>query len=75
MTVLETGASPPFQTETLPPSRILILGGDPPDGPRHIWWNFVSSSRERIEDAKRDWRENRFPVVPGDESERAKRPS
>ena len=37
--------------------------------PRHIWWNFVSSSQERIERAKRDWREGRFPKVPGDEAE------
>ena len=36
------------------------------DGPRHIFWNFVSSSKERIERAKGEWRERRFPVVPGD---------
>jgi hypothetical protein len=47
-------------------ARILLLGGEPPDGPRHIWWNFVSSSRERIEQAKTDWKAQRFPVVPGD---------
>jgi hypothetical protein len=34
-----------------------------------VWWNFVSSSRERIERAKDDWREMRFPRVPGDEIE------
>jgi hypothetical protein len=39
------------------------------DGPRHIWWNFVSSSRERIEQAKEDWAQQRFSVVPGDEVE------
>jgi redox-sensitive bicupin YhaK (pirin superfamily) len=50
-------------------TRLVMLGGDPLDGPRHIYWNFVSSSRERIEQAKRDWREGRFPKVPGDEVE------
>jgi redox-sensitive bicupin YhaK (pirin superfamily) len=50
-------------------TRLVVLGGDPLDGPRHIYWNFVSSSRERIEEAKRAWREGRFPKVPGDEIE------
>ena len=36
------------------------------DGPRYIYWNFVSSSKERIEDAKADWRNGRFPMVPGE---------
>ena len=44
----------------------MLLGGAPLDGPRHIWWNFVSSSRERIEQAKGDWRERRFAPVTGD---------
>ena len=51
----------------LSPARVLLLGGEPMDGPRHIWWNFVSSSQERIEQAKQDWRERRFGLVPGDE--------
>ena len=51
------------------PSRLLFLGGEPMDGPRHIWWNFVSSSRERIEQAKEDWTQKRFDIVPGDEQE------
>ncbi len=50
-------------------TRLLIVGGEPMDGPRHIWWNFVSSSAERIEQAKRDWRAARFGLVPGDERE------
>ncbi|MGE0767654.1 MAG: pirin family protein [Hyphomicrobiaceae bacterium] len=50
-------------------SRLMVLGGEPMDGPRHIWWNFVSSSRDRIAAAKSDWKEKRFPLVPGDESE------
>jgi redox-sensitive bicupin YhaK (pirin superfamily) len=49
-------------------SRVMLLGGEPL-GPRHIWWNFVSSSRDRIEQAKLDWKEGRFPPVPGDEKE------
>jgi len=46
--------------------RLLLLGGAPLDGPRHLWWNFVSSSTGRIEQAKADWREGRFPQVPGE---------
>ena len=41
----------------------------PLDGPRRLWWNFVSSSEERIEQAKRDWQEGRFGTVPGDDQE------
>ena len=36
------------------------------DGPRHIWWNFVSSSKERLEQAKEDWRQQRYAAVPGE---------
>ena len=50
-------------------ARIVLIGGAPIDGERHIWWNFVSSSSARIEQAKRDWKEHRFPKVPGDEIE------
>ena len=46
------------------PSRLLLFGGEPLDGPRHLWWNFVSSSQERIEQAKEDWRAGRFRKVP-----------
>ena len=49
-------------------SRVLLLGGAPLEGPRHVWWNFVSSSKERIEQAKDDWRAGRFARVP-DETE------
>ncbi len=48
-------------------ARAMLLGGEPLDGPRHVWWNFVSSSRERIEQAKRDWRGGRMGRVAGDE--------
>jgi redox-sensitive bicupin YhaK (pirin superfamily) len=47
-------------------AKAMLLGGAPMDGPRHIWWNFVSSTKERIEQAKADWREGRFAKVPGD---------
>lgn len=50
-------------------ARLMLLGGEPMDGPRYIWWNFVSSSKERIEQAKEDWRCARFDIVPGDEEE------
>jgi redox-sensitive bicupin YhaK (pirin superfamily) len=47
-------------------ARFLMLGGEPMDGPRLIWWNFVSSRKDRIEQAKADWRAGRFDTVPGD---------
>ena len=47
-------------------ARVMVFGGEPMDGPRHIWWNFVSSSKDRIEQAKRDWKEGRFPPVSGE---------
>ena len=50
-------------------ARLMLLGGDPMDGPRHIWWNFVSSSKDRIDAAKADWKTGRFGLVPGDEKE------
>ena len=49
--------------------HLMLLGGAPLDGERHVWWNFASSSKERIERAKRDWKEGRFPKVPGDDQE------
>ena len=47
-------------------ARLLVLGGEPMDGPRHVWWNFVSSSPERIEQAAADWSAGRFQPVPGE---------
>lgn len=55
------------EVRALERARVMLLGGAPLDGPRHIWWNFVSSSRERIEQGKRDWREQKFAPVPGDD--------
>ncbi|HEU0161231.1 MAG TPA: pirin family protein [Rhizomicrobium sp.] len=51
------------------PARVMLLGGAPLDGPRHIWWNFVSSDKERIERAKREWKDGRFGLIPGDDVE------
>lgn len=48
------------------PSRLMFLGGAAMEGPRHIWWNFVSSRKERIEQAKEDWRSGRFDPIPGE---------
>lgn len=48
------------------PTRLAILGGAAMDGPRHIWWNFVSSRKDSIEAAKADWKSGRFDAVPGD---------
>ncbi|HST26817.1 MAG TPA: pirin family protein [Rudaea sp.] len=48
------------------PARVILCGGDPLDGDRHLWWNFVSSSRERIEKAKADWAAMRYAPIPGE---------
>ena len=64
MVVLGSGQEIDVQIE--PSARVLLLGGQPLDGKRHLWWNFVSSSKARIEKAKDDWRNNRFPQVPGE---------
>ena len=50
----------------LTPARLAVVGGAAMDGPRHIWWNFVSSRQERIEQAKADWKAGRFDAVPGE---------
>lgn len=50
-------------------ARLLMLGGAVMDGPRYLHWNFVASSRERLEQAKEDWKAGRFAKVPGDEAE------
>ena len=62
--VLEPGTLPLLNARG--PAKVMLLGGAPLDGPRFVWWNFVSSSRERIERAKADWREGRLGQVPGE---------
>lgn len=55
--------------KALSPAHVLLLGGEPFAEPRHIWWNFVSSSKDRIEQAKADWKAGRFARIPGDDQE------
>ena len=47
-------------------ARFVVIGGESLDGPRHVWWNFVSTRKERIEQAKSDWLAQRMGAVPGD---------
>lgn len=63
MAVLEPGEA---MVAAAGDSRVMILGGDPLDGPRTIWWNFVSSRPQRIEQAKADWKSGLFAGVPGE---------
>jgi redox-sensitive bicupin YhaK (pirin superfamily) len=67
MLVFSPEAAPLLRTAG--PARVALFGGEPLDGPRYIWWNFVSSSQERIVEAARAWRERRWPSIPGDEKE------
>ncbi|HVG19567.1 MAG TPA: pirin family protein [Blastocatellia bacterium] len=62
--VFKPGAEITLRAPETSAARLMLLGGEPLDGARHIWWNFVSSSRERIEQAKEDWKAGRFAPVP-----------
>ena len=64
LAVARSGSTPSITA--IEDSRVMVIGGEPL-GARHIWWNYVSSSRERIERAKRDWVEGRIGKVPGDD--------
>lgn len=64
LVVLDPGTRPRLRART--PVKAMLLGGEPLDGRRHLWWNFVSSSKERIEQAKQDWQAGRFGAVPGE---------
>jgi len=55
-----------IELKTKTRSRLMLLGGAKMDGPRYIWWNFVASSKERIEAAKVRWREQKFAAIPGE---------
>jgi redox-sensitive bicupin YhaK (pirin superfamily) len=66
LVLLDPGVRHRLRAKT--PLKAMLLGGEPLDAHRHVWWNFVSSSRERIEQAKQDWVEGRFGQVP-DETE------
>jgi len=65
--VLAPGAA--MQLSSTSGGKVMLLGGEAFATKRHVWWNFVSSDRERINQAKRDWSEGRFPIVPGDAEE------
>ena len=60
-------AGQPVEVRAKAQSRLMLLGGDKMDGRRFIWWNFVAGSKQRIEDAKQRWREQRFAAVPGEQ--------
>jgi redox-sensitive bicupin YhaK (pirin superfamily) len=66
MLVFSAGSAPTLRAAEA--SRLMLLGGEPL-GPRHIWWNFVSSRKERIEQAKADWTAGRMPLPPLDNAE------
>ncbi len=68
LVVLDRGARHLLRAKT--PLKAMLFGGEPLDAPRHMWWNFVSSSKERIEQAKRDWEAGAFGLIPGDDAER-----
>jgi redox-sensitive bicupin YhaK (pirin superfamily) len=67
LTVLAPAASARLTSEG--GGRVMLLGGEAFATRRHVWWNFVHSSRERIAEARDDWKAGRFPLVPGDEEE------
>ncbi|GAA4053004.1 pirin family protein [Parerythrobacter jejuensis] len=67
LTVLEPGHTMMLSSDR--GGRIMLLGGEAFATKRHVWWNFVSSSKDRIEQAKDDWNKGRFPTVPGDDKE------
>lgn len=68
LVVLDRGARHVLRAKT--PLKGMLFGGEPLDAPRHMWWNFVSSSKDRIEQAKRDWEAGAFGLIPGDDVER-----
>ena len=65
--VVRPGVRPVFKSAER--SRVMLVGGAKLSGERHIFWNFVSSSRDRLERAKDDWKSGRFPKIPGDDVE------
>ena len=67
LSVLAPGAA--MQLTSTSGGRVMLLGGEAFTTPRHVWWNFVGSSRERIMQAKQDWQQGAFPKVPGDADE------
>lgn len=66
--VLDRGTRHVLRAST--PLKAMLFGGEPLDAPRHMWWNFVSSSKDRLEQAKADWDSGAFGLIPGDDVER-----
>ena len=64
LVIFKPGAEIVLRTST--GAHLMLVGGEPFGEPRHIYWNFVSSSKERIEQAKDDWRRGRFPQIAGE---------
>ena len=64
MAVIEAGSDAVARARTT--TKLMLLGGASLPGQRYLWWNFVSSSKERMEQAKKDWREQRFGEIPGE---------
>ncbi|MGL5742162.1 MAG: pirin-like C-terminal cupin domain-containing protein [Legionella sp.] len=67
MLVLKTGAE--IQVTAASDAHIIVLGGTAPEERRYLWCNFVSSSKERIEHAKQEWKEGKFVTITGDDKE------
>jgi redox-sensitive bicupin YhaK (pirin superfamily) len=65
-TLLVLRPGDPITLTATAPAHLVIVGGAAMDGPRHIWWNFVSSRKERIDAAKAEWRGGLFSAVPGE---------
>lgn len=65
--ILKPGQAMTLRAES--DARVMLLGGEAFSKPRHVWWNFVSSSRDRINQAKEDWKSGKFPTIPGDDRE------
>ena len=65
--ILKPGQAMTLRADT--DARVMLLGGEAFRTPRHLWWNFVSSSRDRINQAKHDWKDGNFPLVAGDSEE------
>jgi len=64
MVVLPAGDT--IRLEAQAPARVVLIGGEPLDGPRFLWWNFVSSRRERIAEAAKEWDAHQTPRIPGE---------
>ena len=65
--VIRPGVQATLRSDT--GGRVMLAGGEAFATPRHVWWNFVSSRRDRIQQAKEDWRAGRFALIPGDDQE------